>query len=133
VLEPGVPDPGAAGSPSVARTPAASSIIPELARWVEQLHAAVDSRVAAGALLGLFLEETRSTRGSILLLNPRTGRLRVLSSMGTARVAVGQELTPKPRRISDWVMRERRSVILNGQLRDSRFDASAAGDQIVSA
>jgi hypothetical protein len=85
------------------------------------------------ALLAALVEGTGATRASILALNPATGRLTIVAALGLRQGLLGQELPPRPRSISEWVFRNRRGLVLNGEVRDPRFEAIAGPDHIESA
>jgi hypothetical protein len=88
---------------------------------------------AAAEMLAPLVEWTGAARGSILALNPATGRLTIVAAVGLPENLLGQEMAPRPRSISEWVLRNRRGLILNGEVRDQRFESSAASDRIESA
>ena len=119
-----------------ARTPRAlapSAVVRVVAQWAEHLHSALDPSHAAQALLPALAVSTGATRASVMLVNPNMGRLRIVAGLGLPRESVGQDLPPAPRRISDWVLREGRSLIMNGEIRDERFESSGPRDRIASA
>lgn len=112
---------------------APASVVDAVARCAERLDAAVDPLRVANELLVALAESFTASRGSLLLLNPRTGRLRIVAAWGLPMPIRGEDLPPAPRRISDRVLRERGGVILNGEVRDARFVPSAPHDLIASA
>ncbi|HEY6193497.1 MAG TPA: SpoIIE family protein phosphatase [Candidatus Eisenbacteria bacterium] len=122
---------GRTAPPSGAIAPRA--VVDGVARWASQLEAALDPRRAAGDLLGLLVGSVDATRGSLMLVNTRSGRLHLVAGLSLPEGILGQDLPPAPRRISDWVMRERKAMVMNGEVRDARFEASAAHDRISSA
>src|SRR5947207_3607053 len=122
---------GRTNPPSGAIAPRA--VVDAVARWASQLEAALDPRRAAGDLLGLLVSSVDATRGSLMLVNARSGRLHIVAGLSLPEGILGQDLPPAPRRISDWVMRERKAMVMNGEVRDARFEASAARDRISSA
>ena len=105
----------------------------EIAAWEARAAAARSLGRVADDLLGVLARCAGASRGSLMKVNPRTGRLMVLAARGVHGIDVGQDLTPAPRRISDWVLRERQGVILNGQVKGEHFEGSAPRDQITSA
>ena len=109
------------------------TVVDGVARWADRLEAALDSRRAAEDLLGLLASSVGATRGSLMLANPSSGRLHIVAGLALPEGCLGEDLPPAPRRISDWVMREGRAMVLDGELRDERFAASAARDRIASA
>ena len=92
-----------------------------------------DLGAAAAALLAPLIEWAGAARGSILVLNPATGRLAIVAAVGLREVLLGLESPPRPRSISEWVYRNRRGLILNGEVRDQRFEGSAGREGIESA
>ncbi|HTK31530.1 MAG TPA: GAF domain-containing SpoIIE family protein phosphatase [Candidatus Saccharimonadaceae bacterium] len=88
---------------------------------------------ASAEILDVLIAATSATRASLLLVNPATGLLRMHAALGLAREYVGQDVPPRPRSISDWVMRQRRGLILNGEIRDQRFTGVETGRAIESA
>ncbi len=97
------------------------------------LASMLDLPVVGNELLGIMVETSGATRASLMLSNPHTGRLRILAGVGLPVEVIGQDLKPALRRISDWVFRERRPLILNGEVRDQRFEGSAPRNGIDSA
>ena len=101
--------------------------------WRSRLDAVRDLGGVAGELLAALARASEAGRGSLMLVNPHTGRLRIVAAVGLPDSMVGQDLVPAPRRISDWVLRERSAVIVNGEVNDQRFEGSAMRDRIASA
>src|SRR4029077_18578290 len=54
-----------------------------------------------------------------------TGRLLVAAGIDLPEGLVGNEIAPRPRSISDWVLRERRGLVLQGQVQEARFEGRA--------
>jgi hypothetical protein len=88
---------------------------------------------AASGLLAALVEFTGAARGSILLLDPANGLLTMVAALGLRQDLLGRAFPPRPRSISEWVFRNRRGLILNGDVRDQRFEASASAEGIESA
>lgn len=109
------------------------AVVDAVAYWAQQLESAVDPQQAAGALLRVLASSVAASRGSLMLVNPRTGRLRIVAGLSLPAASIGEDLAPAPRRISDWVLRERRAIVIDGEVRDERFEGSAAADRIVTA
>lgn len=119
--------------PRAARALAPPSVVRQVASWADHLDVALDpSRIAEG-LLPVLAESSGATRASVMLVHPHSGRMRIVAGLGLPRRSARGDLPPAPRRISDWVVRERRSIIMNGAVNDERFDASAPRDRIASA
>lgn len=88
---------------------------------------------AATEILAPLVTWTAAGRGSILALRPDSGRLAIVAAVGLESGLVGREIAPRPRSISEWVFRNRRGLILNGEVRDRRFEASPDSSAIESA
>jgi hypothetical protein len=110
-----------------------SAVVRAVAQWAEHLEIALDPARVAEGMLPVLAETSGATRASLMLVNPRTGRLRLVAGLGLPRQQGSDDLPIARRRISDWVLRERQSLIMNGEVRDQRFDASAPRDRIASA
>lgn len=80
-----------------------------------------DLRRLAAAALGRITHDFASPRGSVLALDPRTGRLRIEAVAGLPEHLLGADAS-RPRSISEWVLREGRGVVLQGRVRDERFE-----------
>jgi len=98
-----------------------------------RLHAACDPASVADDLLREVARVVEARRASLMLINPLTGRMRIVAAVGLPREMVGHDLVPATRRISDWVLRERRAVVVHGKVSDQRFDGSARDDPVESA
>lgn len=83
-----------------------------------------DLSIAARTLLESLASATGAARASIMLVNPSTGRLTITAALGLPGHLVGQDVVPRPRSIAEWVYRNGRGIILNGEVRDQRFEAS---------
>ncbi len=92
------------------------------------LEARVDQAAACADLLAIVVEGTQASRASLMLTNPQSGRLRIMAAFGLPADIVGRDLEYAKRRISDWVLRERRPLLLNGEVKDHRFDGSAPAE-----
>ncbi len=100
----------------------------ELAAKVAETCAAVaavpDILVACGQLLPLLVEASGATRASLMLINLRTGRLMIANAFGLPVDLTGQDLPYRPRSIAEWVVRNQRPLILNGEVNEERFQGS---------
>jgi len=113
--------------------PVETSADARLAEPVAALCPGPDLGAAAAALLQPLIESTGATRGSVLVLDPATGRLAIVAAEGLREGLLGQQSPPRPRSISEWVFRNRRGLVLNGEVRDQRFEGSAGAENIESA
>jgi hypothetical protein len=113
--------------PEPRATPVAhlASAIRSLDERRRALIAPPDAAATCGELLAIVVDAMAASRASLMVVNPRTGRLRIMAAFGLPADIVGRDVTHGKRRISDWVLRERRGVLLNGEVRDARFEGSA--------
>ena len=111
-----------------ARAPALHIDSTEIAAKVAETCAAVaavpDILVACGQLLPLLVEASGATRASLMLINPSTGRLMIANAFGLPVDLTGQDLPSRPRSIAEWVVRNQRPLILNGEVNEERFQGS---------
>lgn len=96
----------------VTREPSPASHADLPAAGAPALCAAALARIAAAHA---------SPRGSVLLLDRRTGRLRIEAVVGLPDHLLGTDAS-RPRSISEWVMRENRGLVLHGRVNDRRFE-----------
>lgn len=88
---------------------------------------------SATRMLALCVEATGAARASLMTLNPATGRLAIAAAVGLPDELIGRDVQPRPRSIAEWVFRNRRGLVLNGEVRDQRFESTDAGAHIESA
>src|SRR5207247_5561086 len=100
-------------------TVAPASVVDAVSRAAEKLDAAVDPLRAAGDLLAALADAFGAARGSLMVLNPRTGRLRIVAAWGLPVVAYDEDLPPVPRRISYRVLCERLGVCIDVTVAES--------------
>jgi len=112
---------------------ASEEVVQGIANWAARVDAAFEVRRAAAGILTLLAKSVQATRGSVLLLEPSTGRMIVASGLGLPGIQSGTALPLGRRRISSVVMRSGQSMLLHGEARDRRFDASAKDDRLVSS
>jgi hypothetical protein len=98
----------------------------EIAEKVAVTCAAVaavpDILVACGQLLPLLVDASGAKRASIMLINPDTGRLMIANAFGLPFDLTGRDLEFRPRSIAEWVVRNQRPLILNGAVKEERFE-----------
>ena len=110
------------------------------ARWDTLVEAActrwvADPRLqpACGEFLSLLVRASGADRGSILVVEPSSGLLAMVSAVGLPSDVMTRAATPRTGSISRWVLRERRGLVLNGELQNPQFEASAPHDRIATA
>ncbi len=116
----------ASGRMDATSAPAVHSHGSEIAEKVAETCAAVaavpDILVACGQLLPLLVEASGAARASIMLINPDTGRLMIANAFGLPLDLTGRDLPYRPRSIAEWVVRNQRPLILNGAVKEERFE-----------
>ncbi len=118
--------------PAAGQALAPAAVVSGVADWAERIESASDAARAARGLLHLLASSVQATRGSILVRDPASGTLRLLAGVGLPGLAGGAP-PPRRRRISDHVLREQKGILIHGEVRDERFEASAAADHLASA
>lgn len=103
-------------------TPYGNDIASRVAETCAAVAAVPDLLVACGQLLPLLVEASGATRASIMLINPDTGRLVIANAFGVPVDLTGQDLPYRTRSISEWVVENQRPVILNGDIKEERFE-----------
>jgi hypothetical protein len=86
-------------------------------------HEATMERWAARAL-EVLVSRIHCQRASLSVVDPTTGRLHLWGSVGGPETRVGQDIT-RPRSVSEWVVREGRGLVLQGQVRTSKIEGTA--------
>ena len=113
--------PSAAGA---AEDPQATDIAARVAETCAAVAAVPDLTVACGQLLPILVEASGATRASVMLINPRTGRLMIANAFGLPVDLTGKDLPARPRSIAEWVLRNQRPLVLHGEVKEERFEGS---------
>lgn len=79
-----------------------------------------DLRRLARVVLERVTRDHDSARGSVLVLDPASGRLRIEAVVGLPQDLIGADAS-RPGSISEYVLREGRGVVLQGRVHDARF------------
>ena len=116
-----VPD----GSASQSRLPA--SLSAEL--FEESLHAVptIDLRDIGARLLAPLVRATGARRASMMLVNPDTGKLRIVAGLGLSPEYIARDVDWRPSSISEWVFRKRQGLVLNGSVKQEGLVGTAEG------
>lgn len=117
-----------------------SSLEPSLGDALATVHGVCNS-ILPGAeqtsplarVLELLCLTSEATRASLMVIDPDSGRLHIVAAVGLPATLIGHPVTPRPRSISEWVFRNRRGLVLNGAVREQRFEGNPAGGEIESA
>jgi hypothetical protein len=114
-----------------APTPGATRLPPALAAelFEESLHAVptIDLRDIGARLLAPLVHATGARRASLMLVNPETGKLRIVAGLGLNAELIGRDVDWRPNSISEWVFRKRRGLVLNGAIKQEGLVGTAEG------
>ncbi|MBI3539979.1 MAG: SpoIIE family protein phosphatase [Candidatus Eisenbacteria bacterium] len=111
-------------TPSASPNGAANDLAERIAETCAAVAAVPDLVVACGQLLPLLAEAAGATRASLVLVNPDTGGLLIANAFGLPVDLTGKDLPYRPNSIVEWVLRNQRPLILNGEVREERFQGS---------
>ena len=84
-----------------------------------------DLREIGAQLLSPLLRSTGATRASLMIVNPETGRLRVVAGVGIRPELIGRDSEWRPNSISEWVYRKRTGLVLNGEIKSDSLTGIA--------
>ena len=73
-------------------------------------------RDVGARLLAPLVHATGAVRASIMLVNPHTGRLRIVAGLGIRSEWIGCDTALRPKSISEWVFCHREGLVLNGDV-----------------
>lgn len=118
------PAPHAVNGPRAPIGNAAPDMAQRIAETCATLAAVPDLVVACGELLPLLLEASGATRASLMLVNDATGGLMIANAIGLPVDLVGRDVPWRPRSITEWVLRNQRPLLLQGEVNEERFQGS---------
>ncbi|HTR96377.1 MAG TPA: GAF domain-containing SpoIIE family protein phosphatase [Candidatus Acidoferrales bacterium] len=124
------PTPSTASPPAGSRLPAGLSA--EMLEQSLQAVPTIDLRDIGARLMAPLVHATGATRASLMLVNPDTGKLRIVAGMGLAPELIGKDIEWRPNSIAEWVFRKRQGLVLNGAIKREGLVGTAEG-QIESA
>jgi len=87
----------------------------------------IDLRDIGARLIAPLVHATGATRASLMLVNPDTGKLRIVAGLGLAAGLIGKDVEWRPNSIAEWVFRKRQGLILNGSVRREGLIGTAEG------
>lgn len=100
--------------------------------WDISTDAPGDLATGCASLLDHLVGIVSATRASLMVVNPLTGRLSIRAAIGLPPEIVGLDVRARRGSIAEWVFRQRRALLLNGEVNDQRFEGSA-GKSVESA
>lgn len=117
-------------------TPTAGTSIPPTlaAELLEQsllVAPTLDLRDVGARLLAPLVNATHASRASLMIVNPETGRLRVVAGLGIRPEIIGRDAEWRPNSISEWVFRKRQGLVLNGTVKGE--DLSGSSDEAIES
>ncbi len=92
-----------------------------------QVVPSLDLRDIGARLLAPLVSATRAHRASLMIVNPDTGRLRIVAGLGLSPELIGRDVEWKPNSIAEWVFRRREGLALQGEVRTDALQGSAEG------
>ncbi|MEO7868824.1 MAG: GAF domain-containing SpoIIE family protein phosphatase [Candidatus Eisenbacteria bacterium] len=73
-------------------------------------------------LLAPLVHASGATRGSLMIVNPDTGRLMIAAGVGIRPELIGRDTEWRPNSISEWVFRKRQGLVLNGRVKTAALE-----------
>jgi hypothetical protein len=87
----------------------------------------IDMRDIGARLLAPFVRAAGARRGSLMLVNPASGKLRVVAGLGIDQDLIGRDIEWRPSSISEWVFRKRQGLVLNGDVKQEGLQGTSGG------
>lgn len=112
-------------TPSDTPTTLPASLAGELLEQSLLVVPSLDLREVGARLLSPLLRATGAKRASLMIVNPETGRLRVVAGVGIRPDLIGRDSEWRPNSISEWVYRKRTGLVLNGAVRGEALHGTA--------
>jgi GAF domain-containing protein len=95
----------------------------------QSLHAVptIDLSDIGARLLAPLVNALGATRASLMLVNPDTGKLRIVAGLGLRAELIGRDIDWRPSSISEWVFRKGQGLVLHGAVRRDGLVGTAEG------
>ena len=77
----------------------------------------IDLRDIGARLLAPLVRATGARRASLMLVNPDTGKLRIVAGLGLNAELIGRDVDWRPSSIAEWVFRKRQGLGACGVVR----------------
>lgn len=113
------------GTSAQATTTFSATLAAELCEESLRIVPTLDLRDIGAQLLAPLVRATSASRVSLMVLNPETGRLRIVAGMGLRPELIGRDTEWRPNSISEWVLRKHQGLVLNGEIRTDALRGSA--------
>lgn len=121
MTDPSAPTPNTDSSPSAIPASLAAEMLEATLRIVPTL----DLRDIGAQLLAPLVRATSANRASLMVVNPETGRLRIVAGLGLRPELIGRDTEWRPNSISEWVYRKHQGLVLNGEVRGDSLSGTA--------
>lgn len=99
----------------------------ELLEVCLQVVPTLDLRDIGARMLAPLASATRAHRASLMIVNPASGRLRIVAGLGIRPELIACDLEWRPNSIAEWVFRRREGLVLQGEVRTEALQGSAEG------
>ena len=109
------------------RAPLAPALAAELLDACVQVVPTLDLRDCGARMLAPLVSATRAHRASLMIVNPTSGRLRIVAGLGIRPDLIGRDMEWRPNSIAEWVFRRREGLVLQGEVRTEALQGSAEG------
>ncbi len=87
----------------------------------------IDLRDIGARLLAPLVRATGARRASLMLVNPDTGKLRIVAGLGLNAELIGRDVDWRPSSIAEWVFRKRQGLVLNGTVKHEGLVGTGEG------
>ena len=87
----------------------------------------IDLRDIGARLLAPLVRATGARRASLMLVNPDTGKLRIVAGLGLNADLIGRDVDWRPSSIAEWVFRKRQGLVLNGTVKHEGLVGTSEG------
>lgn len=119
--------------PRASAAPAPTSSLPptlgiDLLDQALRVVPTLNLRDIGAQLLAPLVHAAGATRGSLMIVNPDTGRLMVAAGLGIRPELIGRDTEWRPNSISEWVFRKRQGLVLNGRVQTAALQGLEDAD-----
>lgn len=92
-----------------------------------QIVPTLDLRDIGARLLAPLVAATHAHRASLMIVNPDSGRLRIVAGLGIPPELIGKDAEWRPNSIAEWVFRRREGLALQGEVHTEALQGSGDG------
>jgi hypothetical protein len=109
---------------SAARVPLPPTLAAEVLEQSLLVVPTLDLRDIGARLIAPIAAATRSTRASLMVVNPVNGNLRIVAGHGIPAERIGRDAPWRPNSIAEWVFRKKQGLVLQGQVQTESLQGS---------